>query len=227
MQGGPVGPPCVQASHLYCPSPYRDTSVLSLAVLVRSFLHYESLICNVLTDTAVSFGAAGVTYITCRLRSRSGGVRGVRRKSRKTDHRSPHSDFLDDLDNDSRPSRNEPTPPVRVTALRAKLNQVSDLRRWAPAGREPAREFSGRTARISHKPKNSPLVRRGPGGKPLQSRRTVFARLENGMPRFAAAAKTVICFRRKVKREVLHALKRTRAGRGAPKKRNAWSDVQC
>lgn len=151
----------------------------------------------------------------------------MRRKSRKTDHRSPHQDFLDDLDNDSRSSRNEPTPPVRVTARPAKLNTISDQRRWAPGGREPPRDISGRSARISHKPKMSPLVRRGPGGKPLQSSSSVFRKLETGMPRFAAAAKTVICFRRKARREVIHALKLQRSGKGSPKRRSQWSDVQC
>lgn len=151
----------------------------------------------------------------------------MRRKSRKTDHRSPHSDILDDLD-DYRPASQKPTPPVRVTAPLRKLSEVNDQRRWAPGGREPPREFSGRPARISHKPKNSPLaVRRGPGGKALQSRKTVWSRVETGMPRFAAAAKTVICFKRKERREVLHALKLKRSGRGSPKRKTPWSEVHC
>lgn len=148
----------------------------------------------------------------------------MRRKSSRPDHRSPHSDFLDDLDNDSRPSRNEPTPPVRVTALK---RPVEDRRRWAPGPDRVPRDFSGRIARVSHQPKKSPLVLRGPGGKPLQSRLSVQKVLEHASPRFAEARKAVICFKRKVRREVLHALKLKRSGRGGRKRRNEWSDVQC
>jgi len=151
----------------------------------------------------------------------------VRRKSQKPNHTARRSDFLDDLDNDSRYTRNEPTPPVRDSARLRQLNKVSDMRRWAPGGREPPREFSGHPARIRHKPKNSPLVRRGPGGKPLQSRPSVLKRLETSVPRFASAAKSIICFRRKVRREVIHALKLKRSGKGSPKRRSQWSEVEC
>lgn len=37
----------------------------------------------------------------------------------------------------------------------------------------------------------------------------------------------VHCVRRKVRREVLHALKRTRSGRGGRKRRNWRSDIKC
>lgn len=48
-----------------------------------------------------------------------------------------------------------------------------------------------------------------------------------GVFRFAIPNKVAVCVRRKRRREVLHALKRTRKGAGARKRRNYWSDVSC
>lgn len=45
--------------------------------------------------------------------------------------------------------------------------------------------------------------------------------------RFEAPKKVLVCVRRKQRREVLHALKRTRKGAGSAKRRNQWSDVKC
>lgn len=148
----------------------------------------------------------------------------ARRNSHKTSKSSQHHDFLDELDNDSRYTALQPASPPRIAVPVRRLRDIEDRRNWAPAGQ--ARDFAGRPARVVYKAK-SPKVLRGPGGKPLQSRPTVFRRLETGMPRFAEAAKTVICFKRKVRREVLHALKQKHSGKGSPKKRNEWSDVQC
>lgn len=36
-----------------------------------------------------------------------------------------------------------------------------------------------------------------------------------------------ICIRRKARREVLHALRRTKSGRGGGRRRNRWSMVKC
>lgn len=44
---------------------------------------------------------------------------------------------------------------------------------------------------------------------------------------FAVPQKVALCVRRKERREVLHALKRTRSGGGRSKRRNAWSAVKC
>lgn len=43
---------------------------------------------------------------------------------------------------------------------------------------------------------------------------------------FAAPRRVVLCLRRKVRREVMIAMGNG-GGRGTPKRRNAWSDVQC
>lgn len=46
---------------------------------------------------------------------------------------------------------------------------------------------------------------------------------------FADPKKVAVCVRRKVRREVLHALKlKSRAGKGgAPRRRNPWSGIRC
>lgn len=44
---------------------------------------------------------------------------------------------------------------------------------------------------------------------------------------FHAPKRVLICVRRKQRREVLHALNKTRKGAGAAKHRNQWSDVKC
>lgn len=36
-----------------------------------------------------------------------------------------------------------------------------------------------------------------------------------------------ICVRRKIRREVLHALRRTNKGRGGSRRRNLWSHIKC
>ena len=45
--------------------------------------------------------------------------------------------------------------------------------------------------------------------------------------RFSQPDLVSICARRKIRREVLHALKRTRQGAGARKRLNFWSKIKC
>lgn len=157
----------------------------------------------------------------------------MRRRSKSPSQRDKNSDPLDDLQIETPRSVVEPIPPV-VHRPPVRIPQgIEDRRRWAPAetrdspARESPRDVSGRIARISHQPKTSPKVRRGLGGKPLQAKRSVMTRLANASPRFAEARKAIICFKRKVRREVLFALKQTRSGAGSPKRRNEYSDVEC
>jgi len=44
---------------------------------------------------------------------------------------------------------------------------------------------------------------------------------------FRAPNRVLLCIRRKQRREVLHALKRTGKGARSPRRRNYWSDVSC
>jgi len=48
-----------------------------------------------------------------------------------------------------------------------------------------------------------------------------------GHPAFAAPPGVAICVRRKQRREVLHALRKTKPGRGRSKRRNYYSEVKC
>lgn len=51
--------------------------------------------------------------------------------------------------------------------------------------------------------------------------------MRSGQLRFAVPDKVVVCVRRKQRREVLHALRRTGKGAGAPRHRNYQSDISC
>lgn len=145
----------------------------------------------------------------------------ARRKSQRT-HRSSESDILDDLDNESRSTLGRPAPPVRVVAL--KPDRDSDRRFWAP---DPvSRDVTGRQARIVHKVTAPKTVHRA-GGKLLQSGYRVNRWLENAQASYAEPRKAFICLRRKARREILFALKRTGKGARSPKRRNQWSDVSC
>lgn len=57
---------------------------------------------------------------------------------------------------------------------------------------------------------------------PALSRDRLPARLQ-----FAVPDKVVLCVRRKRRREVLFATRRTRSGRGRARRRNMWSAVKC
>lgn len=76
---------------------------------------------------------------------------------------------------------------------------------------------------------------RDPRGRsrPLQDRagrprsRLVSLPYRGSMPRFYSSHNLMVCVRRKMRRQVLHALRRTRAGRGVRRRRNVWSGVSC
>lgn len=144
------------------------------------------------------------------------------RRSRHRD-RDDYQDLLDDLS--STPvSRQTPTPAVVHRAPRISSG-LSDLRRWDPAP-EVARDSVGRPARIVHAPKRQ--SRLAAGVKPLRPKSTTSATwLPRASFRFETGATIPICAKRKIRRQVLHALKKTRSGKGSPKKRNRWSSISC
>lgn len=151
----------------------------------------------------------------------------MRRKSHKAHTGHKHRDLLDDLETESAPRLGRPIPPIRLGAPVHRLPEVEDRRNWAPDRpfpKVPVRVVSGARAPISHQPKTTPNRSRTGGGK-LTGRGSVTAALLNASARFAAPRQTVICLKRQVRREVLHAFKRTRSG--GPKHRNAWSAVSC
>jgi len=93
-----------------------------------------------------------------------------------------------------------PSPPTRSAVL-----SVGDRRQWQP----------DRSTRPPHSLR--------PGASRVMA--DAYKRLHTlkfADPRFVG-----ICVRRKIRREVLHALKRTKKGSGGAKRRNFWSDISC
>lgn len=127
--------------------------------------------------------------------------------------------------------RDEPLPSLAPLALPSMpprsvrdLLAVEDRRTFTPDPlyRHP-RMTSSRPARLTLPP--APAAKQvRPGARlraPSPYALNSLHRLE-----FAAPKHTLICVRRKTRREVLHALKRT--GRGPSRKsRNAWSNINC
>lgn len=150
------------------------------------------------------------------------------RKS-KSHVRDKTRDPLDDLDNETLDARPSPIPSAPVARKVRNFQSIEDRRSWAPGSvpnRPEPRDTLGRPARRVHK-RVAFEVRRGPNGKPLQSRVTFQKVLEKTVPSFADARKAIICAKRKIRREVLHAFHRTKSGKGSPKRRNEWSNVEC
>lgn len=152
------------------------------------------------------------------------------RRSKSKSQRDGSRDPLDDLDQQTPVSGQTPSPAPLARVIRQK-SVLEDRRNWAPRlkaepQRVQARDTLGRPARIVHG-RVSPRVVRGPGGKPLQSKKHPVSFLSNARALFAEPRKAIICAKRKIRREVLHALHRTGKGSRSPKRRNEWSNVQC
>lgn len=139
-------------------------------------------------------------------------------------HRDQNRHVDDDLFSETYKARPSPSPTIVNRApVRPK---GADLRRWDPRP-DLARDATGRPARIVHK-----VAARVPK---QASRNAPRPRSDHWLPtvrspasfRFESAGKINICVRRKMRREVLHALQKTSAGKGSPKKRNQWSEIKC
>lgn len=134
------------------------------------------------------------------------------------------SDHFDDLLNETPVSRHTPSPAHFVRPPRTTVG-VSDLRRWDPAPLV-ARDAAGRPARIVHAPQRQ--GRQAAAAKPLRPRQfTGVAGYPRASFRFETGATIPICAKRRTRREVLHALHKTKSGKGSPKKRNQWSSISC
>lgn len=146
----------------------------------------------------------------------------MRRSSRRRDRANDlsHADEL--LKEFARPERAD-TPSIRHRVLKA---MVEDRRQWAPGGQRTPRDAVGRPARIIHAPQRQRP--HGPAGKAKSP--SLNARV-NWTPRasfrFETGAKVLLCVKRSIRRQVLHALKKTTAGRGLKKRRNEWSLIRC
>jgi len=104
-----------------------------------------------------------------------------------------------------------------VVTRPAPLRGVEDRREYHPLGPvRPAKTLSGHSV----KPVQVKKMKKMPRGK---TRLFLSPKVQ-----FEAPLKTVICVRRKRRKEVLHALKKTGGGRGRkPPRRNWYSDVSC
>lgn len=106
--------------------------------------------------------------------------------------------------------------------LRSLLSEISDRRTFHPLGAfRPALSYAGLRHRLVLSPskmahKALPRARSFPiHGRPAQIA-------------FQNPSRTLICVRRKQRREVLHALKRTGSGGGFQRPRRSWySSVRC
>lgn len=120
----------------------------------------------------------------------------------------------------------------RQHALMMAQLQTEDRRKFHPDGRghRPARLING--SRVPpHKVKNTltkARVIRGPGGRPMKTKKLSSLALPHRI-KFALPAKTLICIKRKIRSEVLHAFNKTGKGgarRNRPR-RNSFSQISC
>lgn len=97
-----------------------------------------------------------------------------------------------------------PPAPVFVPPLYSPLTEVEDLRTWHPEGDDrPVR------------------------GVPSAATRTYLPSFSSGQLAFANPSRVVVCARRHQRREVLFAMRRTRKGAGARRRRTWRSNVSC
>lgn len=110
----------------------------------------------------------------------------------------------------NRPTRlRSPTFVVRLRPI--PLSLVEDRRHFYPEpALRPALSFGRKANRV--------VVLRKPRSRPFRFPDVFGFRVPNLV---------AMCLRRKVRREVMHALDLTRKGAGGAKRRNEWSDVKC
>lgn len=122
----------------------------------------------------------------------------------------------------SLPSRWVPAEPL------ADLREVEDFREWHPDPDHGAVTLGGNWARVVVHPR--PFVARS---KPIYAWRGLPVGLQPPVGlKFESPLKVVTCVRRKVRREVIHALaklrKKKKPGRGGAKHRRTWrSEIKC
>lgn len=129
----------------------------------------------------------------------------------------------------------EPTRPLASLIMPprpVRLSPIEDRRLHHPLGKaRPAKQVSGHPVKphVVKPVKRRVVVKRGPGGRPMRSTRIVSIQTVPSRIRFASPKRTLICLKRKIRAEVLHAFKKT--GRGSPRKRhsrrNFHSSVSC
>lgn len=104
------------------------------------------------------------------------------------------------------------------------LRAIEDRRLSHPEVAPRPRVFSGTPARITVAPPSRAKVRAGVAARRVEKGLPAFPREQHV---FAAPQKVLVCVRRAIRREVLHALKKTRSGAGRSPRRNRFSNVRC
>lgn len=121
-------------------------------------------------------------------------------------------------------------PVRRAVEPSVTLLDIEDRRRWDPEGEyRPARSLLGPASVIEV------TGGVGAGGRVARSRsaprgrpyRSPFYDFPPGRMQFDVPRRVAVCVRRKQRREVLFAKRRTGKGSRAPRTRDYWSDVSC
>lgn len=143
------------------------------------------------------------------------------RRSRRRSDAPIVRDSFRDLQRQSLAPLREHTP-VAIKPPR-RLQIIEDRRRWAPT--DQVREVSGRPARVvTVKPR--PSVAKHAAGNTFKSGLRSWTPKNVDGFQFNDPRRTVICLRRKVRKQVIFAKNLTRAGAGK-KRLNQWSKIRC
>lgn len=111
----------------------------------------------------------------------------------------------------------QPLSPLPLPSELLPLTEIEDLRFWHPDSDPDALLTSGVPTPI--------VERRSANSARRMTRRAIF--LSRPTLAFHNPLNVVTCIRRKARREVLHALKKTRAGRGRGRRRTWRSNIRC
>lgn len=140
----------------------------------------------------------------------------ARRDRNQNGNRDPFeiaSDPLDSLLKPVKPSRPVTNHATITNRIIPKLLEIQDNRVFHPSKphRPPAASTHSFRSNLAVPPPSK------------QNKRTTLP----AQVAFQAPKQVLVCIRRKTRAEVLHALKRTRAGAGSRKRRNTSSDIKC
>lgn len=133
-----------------------------------------------------------------------------------------------------------PTPVVRVTPSSVNLREIEDRRLWHPNPVRPVVSLDNAVHRLlAPAPKKRSVVRNEP--RKSRSRSVLYqapvallgpeiGSFNRRPTAFAEAKRMLVCIRRGMRKEVLHALRKTGKGGGRKKQRpryNSFSNVRC
>lgn len=103
------------------------------------------------------------------------------------------------------------------------MRQTEDRRTWTPHKPRPARTVTGNRSSFK-RALGIARVALDPGRRVARAINTPAQGL---IQSFNVPGRVMVCVRRKIRREVLHALGRAGKGGGKKRRRNEWSNVKC